>query len=185
MGKKAKTAIQPTRAENYPEWYQQVIRAADLADGGGSGLGAHAGGQVHAMLPAEALKNQREMPAYPSAEQEGADGNACGVLPVRVDGNEDDTFAPPCHFNPFGPLRWVTPAGGDLFTVLGGTELAVVNTVQQGLGAELDMQAIYDLVGDKLVEIFNAGDADTVDGIHRIWGIWIHHFFQFYLGFIG
>ncbi len=27
-----KTAIQPTRAENYPEWYQQVIIAADLAE---------------------------------------------------------------------------------------------------------------------------------------------------------
>lgn len=27
-----KTAIQPTRQENYPEWYQQVIRAADLAE---------------------------------------------------------------------------------------------------------------------------------------------------------
>lgn len=26
------TAIQPTRTENYPEWYQQVIRAADLAE---------------------------------------------------------------------------------------------------------------------------------------------------------
>ncbi len=32
MGKKKKTAIQPTRAEDYPEWYQQVIRAADLAE---------------------------------------------------------------------------------------------------------------------------------------------------------
>jgi prolyl-tRNA synthetase len=29
---KAKTAITPTRAENYAEWYQQVIRAADLAE---------------------------------------------------------------------------------------------------------------------------------------------------------
>lgn len=29
---KQKTAIQPTREENYPEWYQQVIRAADLAE---------------------------------------------------------------------------------------------------------------------------------------------------------
>src|SRR5579885_737477 len=29
---KTKTAIQPTRSEDYPEWYQQVIRAADLAD---------------------------------------------------------------------------------------------------------------------------------------------------------
>ena len=32
MGKKAKTAITPTRNEDYPEWYQQVIRAADLAE---------------------------------------------------------------------------------------------------------------------------------------------------------
>jgi prolyl-tRNA synthetase len=28
----AKTAITPTRQEDYPEWYQQVIRAADLAE---------------------------------------------------------------------------------------------------------------------------------------------------------
>lgn len=27
-----KTAITPTRAENYPEWYQQIIKAADLAE---------------------------------------------------------------------------------------------------------------------------------------------------------
>lgn len=32
MGKKSKTAISPTRVENYPSWYQQVIRAADLAE---------------------------------------------------------------------------------------------------------------------------------------------------------
>ncbi len=32
MAKAPKTAIQPTRAEDYPEWYQQVIRAADLAE---------------------------------------------------------------------------------------------------------------------------------------------------------
>ena len=31
MSQKAKTAITPTREENYPEWYQQVIKAADLA----------------------------------------------------------------------------------------------------------------------------------------------------------
>ncbi len=29
---KVKTAITPTRDENYPEWFQQVIRAADLAE---------------------------------------------------------------------------------------------------------------------------------------------------------
>src|SRR5258708_722033 len=32
MSKGNKTAISPTREENYPEWYQQVIRAADLAE---------------------------------------------------------------------------------------------------------------------------------------------------------
>ena len=32
MSQKAKTAITPTREEDYPEWYQQVIKAADLAE---------------------------------------------------------------------------------------------------------------------------------------------------------
>ena len=32
MNKKPKTAITPTREENYPEWYQQVIKSADLAE---------------------------------------------------------------------------------------------------------------------------------------------------------
>ncbi|MFG0262018.1 MAG: proline--tRNA ligase, partial [Novipirellula sp. JB048] len=32
MAKASQTAIQPTRAADYPEWYQQVIRAADLAE---------------------------------------------------------------------------------------------------------------------------------------------------------
>ncbi len=30
--KKGRTGISPTRVENYPEWYQQVVRAADLAE---------------------------------------------------------------------------------------------------------------------------------------------------------
>jgi GAF domain-containing protein len=33
-------------------------------------------------------------------------------------------------------------------------ELSVINSVQQGLAAELDFQAIIDLVGDKIAEIF-------------------------------
>ncbi len=32
MGKKARTAITPTREENFAEWYQQVIKAADMAE---------------------------------------------------------------------------------------------------------------------------------------------------------
>ncbi len=36
-------------------------------------------------------------------------------------------------------------------------ELAIVNSVQKGLAAELDFQAIIDLVGDKIAEIFHTG----------------------------
>lgn len=32
MAKQPKTAISPTREEDYPEWYQQVIKAADMAE---------------------------------------------------------------------------------------------------------------------------------------------------------
>ena len=32
MAQQAKTAITPTRSEDYPEWYQQVVKAADLAE---------------------------------------------------------------------------------------------------------------------------------------------------------
>jgi prolyl-tRNA synthetase len=32
MAKQPQTAITPTRAEDYPEWYQQVVKAADLAE---------------------------------------------------------------------------------------------------------------------------------------------------------
>jgi len=37
-------------------------------------------------------------------------------------------------------------------------ELAVINSVQQGLAAELDFTAIIDLVGDKIAEIFRSED---------------------------
>ncbi len=32
MGKQQKNAISPSRAEDYPEWYQQVIKASDMAE---------------------------------------------------------------------------------------------------------------------------------------------------------
>ncbi|PID78125.1 MAG: proline--tRNA ligase [Deltaproteobacteria bacterium] len=32
MSKKVKTAVTPTRQENYPEWYQQVIKVSELAE---------------------------------------------------------------------------------------------------------------------------------------------------------
>ncbi|HSC22548.1 MAG TPA: GAF domain-containing protein [Casimicrobiaceae bacterium] len=37
-------------------------------------------------------------------------------------------------------------------------ELSVINSVQQGLAAELDFQAIIDLVGDKIAQIFDTRD---------------------------
>ena len=32
MGKQIKTAITPTRAEDYPQWYQEVVKASDMAE---------------------------------------------------------------------------------------------------------------------------------------------------------
>ena len=37
-------------------------------------------------------------------------------------------------------------------------ELELVNSIQQGIAAKLDFQAIVDLVGDKLSRVFDAGD---------------------------
>ncbi len=42
-------------------------------------------------------------------------------------------------------------------------ELAVINSVQAGLAAELDMQAMYDLVGDKIAEIFDTHVVDIAN----------------------
>lgn len=39
-------------------------------------------------------------------------------------------------------------------------ELAIINSVQAALAAKLDMQGIYDAVGDKIREIFNNADMD-------------------------
>src|SRR4030095_16876607 len=38
------------------------------------------------------------------------------------------------------------------------SELAVINSIQQGMAKELNFQAIVDLVGDKLRELFATGD---------------------------
>ena len=35
-------------------------------------------------------------------------------------------------------------------------ELAIINSVQQGLASKLDMPAIYELVGEKIREVFGA-----------------------------
>ena len=52
-------------------------------------------------------------------------------------------------------------------------ELAIINSVQEGLAQQLDMQQMYELVGDKLHEIF---DAQVVDiGLYDIANNVIHY----------
>jgi GAF domain-containing protein len=46
-------------------------------------------------------------------------------------------------------------------------ELAVINSVQQGLVAEMDMQGIYDLVGDRVRDLFDAQVAGIVTFNHK------------------
>jgi GAF domain-containing protein/CheY-like chemotaxis protein len=41
-------------------------------------------------------------------------------------------------------------------------ELAVINSIQQGITGSLDFQAIVDLVGDKLREVFETGDISII-----------------------
>jgi GAF domain-containing protein/DNA-binding response OmpR family regulator len=63
-------------------------------------------------------------------------------------------------------------------------ELAVINSIQQGMAAELNFQSIVDLVGDKLREVFNTGDIgirwrdQETDWIHYLYeyehGVRIH-----------
>jgi prolyl-tRNA synthetase len=66
--KQAKTAITPTRAENFPEWYQTVIKAADLAENApvrgcmiikpyGYAIWENIQKQFDAMIKAESVKN--------------------------------------------------------------------------------------------------------------------------------
>ncbi|PWN05772.1 GAF domain-containing sensor histidine kinase [Rhodohalobacter mucosus] len=56
-------------------------------------------------------------------------------------------------------------------------ELAVINSVQQGLVAEMDMQGIYDLVGDRIRDLFDAQvvGINTIDNDKKI-----EHFHYFY-----
>ncbi len=55
------------------------------------------------------------------------------------------------------------------------SELAVINSIQQGMAAELNFQAIVDLVGDKLRELFNTGDIgirwrdEKTDLVHHLY----------------
>ena len=55
-------------------------------------------------------------------------------------------------------------------------ELAVINSIQQAMGAALDFQAIIDVVGDKLREVFASGDVSVrwfdaeTQTVHSLYG---------------
>src|SRR4029453_5043741 len=54
-------------------------------------------------------------------------------------------------------------------------ELAVINSIQQGMASKLEFQAIVDLVGDKLREVLHTEDigirwlAEKRGGIHQLY----------------
>src|SRR5205823_13557825 len=82
-----------------------------------------------------------------------------------------------------GDVRLLTTLAGSLSVALEtarlvhetrqrNAELALINSVQEALAGELEMQAIYDVVGDKIQEIFDAqvvhiGLLDVTAGLLR------------------
>ena len=58
---------------------------ADRAGGGGGGLAAHGGAHVDAVDPIEGLVDERHGGGAAAAEDDRADGDAVGVVPVGVD----------------------------------------------------------------------------------------------------
>ncbi len=60
------------------------------------------------------------------------------------------------------------------------SELELVNRIQQGIAAELDFQAIVDLVGDRLREVFDAGDIGIV-WLHEASGMF-HRMYEYQNG---
>ncbi len=57
-------------------------------------------------------------------------------------------------------------------------ELAIINSVQQGLASNLDMQAIYDLIGDKVRDIFDAQSISIFTLDHADKMVRFHYVFE-------
>jgi GAF domain-containing protein len=56
-------------------------------------------------------------------------------------------------------------------------ELAIINSIQQGISASLDFQGIVDLVGGKLGEVFQTGDIG-IRWVDESAGL-VHHLYEF------
>jgi GAF domain-containing protein/DNA-binding response OmpR family regulator len=145
------------------------------------------GFRKHVLETGEPLSLSGDMPAY--AAQYGNPVVLSGevpksvlFVPLRTGGVSTGVISVQSidSYDAFGPadVRLLTTLAGSLSVALDNVrlfeetkrllaesneraaELAIINSVQQGLAAELDMQAMYDLVGDKITQIF---DAQAVD----------------------
>jgi prolyl-tRNA synthetase len=112
QAKKPRTAITPTREDNFPEWYQQVIKAADLAENSpvrgcmtikpyGFALWENLQKALDALIKAEEVQNAYFpllIPlSYIAKEAEHIDGFAkeCAVVTHhRLKANADGVLAP-------------------------------------------------------------------------------------------
>ncbi|HYK95126.1 MAG TPA: GAF domain-containing protein [Candidatus Dormibacteraeota bacterium] len=145
------------------------------------------GFRKHVLETGEPLSLSGDMPRY--AAEYGNPGVLTGevpksalFVPLKAGGANTGVISIQSidEFDAFGPadVRLLTTLAGSLSVALENArlfdetkrllaesneraaELAIINSVQRGLAAELDMQAMYDLVGDKIVDIF---DAQVVD----------------------
>jgi GAF domain-containing protein len=57
-------------------------------------------------------------------------------------------------------------------------ELAIINSVQEGLASKLDLQAIYELVGDKIRDVFDAQAVIIVSYDHATKAIHFNYIFE-------
>jgi GAF domain-containing protein/CheY-like chemotaxis protein len=93
------------------------------------------------------------MPKSPNAKAPKSDRRSARSKPVRKPSTRAKKDSP-------ARAARAKPTRRELEQALAqrNAELAIINSIQQGLAAELDFQAIVDLVGDKLRQVFNTPD---------------------------
>lgn len=130
--------------------------------------------------PLQAIHNQRGVKSeYPEGDKAARkygyrmscavplmrEGKAIGAISIRRLNPELLTEKQIALIQPFANQAAIAVENVRLFnettrllkeTEQRNAELAIINSVQAGLASKLDIQAIYDLVGDKLSEIFDA-----------------------------
>ena len=108
MANQVKSAISPTRNEDYPEWYQQVIKASDLAERSpvrgcmvikpwGYALWENIVRVLDDMFKATGVKNAYFPLFIPLSflEKEAERGRAFSAGAIRVTGSSTRKTAPP------------------------------------------------------------------------------------------